>query len=426
MTRTTPGAVLGTAGYMSPEQVRGEAVDARSDIFSFGLVLYECLAGRPPFERPTGVELMTAILREDPPELPETVAPALRQIVSHCLEKEPGRRFDSARDLAFALRTVNLSATGSRTSASAPALRGRRRRWLWPAVSLRTGRAAGRSCHSTLLGAGPYRPRRLPLHTVCQRSRARRRGRLEPGRQEHRLPQDHRGRAATHGARARFRDPHPADEIGRSRVARLLVAGFDADLLHHPRRRWRIARYQPLGRQLQAHHGPFAQRRNLARRQNPGHLARHRISRAAAKHGVALFASGGRAPALSAGSLRGAPRSPGQRPALFTGWKFDPADHQRGDSADLAATFSRIQGSPAASVRQNRIQLHTARRLAAGQPPRDHLICHRRWTAGALAGRSAARKAAQTHGQHLGGGGPFLVPGRRAPGVHFGQPKTTT
>ena len=76
-TRTMPGAVLGTAGYMSPEQVRGEAVDARSDIFSFGLVLYECLAGRPPFERPTSVEVMTAILREDPPELPETVAPGI-------------------------------------------------------------------------------------------------------------------------------------------------------------------------------------------------------------------------------------------------------------------------------------------------------------------------------------------------------------
>ena len=134
-TRTMPGAVLGTAGYMSPEQVRGEAVDARSDIFSLGLVLYECLAGRPPFERPTSVEVMTAILREDPPELPETVAPSLRQIVMHCLEKEPDRRFHSARDLAFALRTVNLSAAGSRPSGQAPAVVDPRRKWLWPAAT---------------------------------------------------------------------------------------------------------------------------------------------------------------------------------------------------------------------------------------------------------------------------------------------------
>ena len=135
LTRTTPGAVLGTAGYMSPEQVRGEVVDPRSDIFSFGLVLYECLAGSPPFVRATGVELMTAILREDPPELPQTVAPALRQIVLHCLEKEPERRFYSARDLAFALRTVNISAAASRTSGkTAPLPNPPRRRWLWPAA----------------------------------------------------------------------------------------------------------------------------------------------------------------------------------------------------------------------------------------------------------------------------------------------------
>src|ERR1035437_9928732 len=140
LTRTSPGAVLGTAGYMSPEQVRGEAVDSRSDIFSLGLVLYECLAGRPPFTRTTGVELMTAILREDPPELPETIAPALRQIVAHCLEKEPDRRFYSARDLAFALRTVNTSATGSRGSGKTAALGSPRwRRWRWPAAACAFG-----------------------------------------------------------------------------------------------------------------------------------------------------------------------------------------------------------------------------------------------------------------------------------------------
>src|ERR1035437_3831142 len=130
LTRTSPGAVLGTASYMSPEQVRGEAVDSRSDIFSVGLVLYECLAGRPPFDRPTAVELMTATLREDPHELPESIATALRQIVAHCLENEPDRRFYSARDPAFALRTANTSATGSRGSGKTAALGSPRwRRW---------------------------------------------------------------------------------------------------------------------------------------------------------------------------------------------------------------------------------------------------------------------------------------------------------
>jgi eukaryotic-like serine/threonine-protein kinase len=113
MTRTTPGAVLGTAAYMSPEQARGIAVDYRSDLFSLGAVLYECLAGTGPFERPTGAEAMTAILREDPPELPDAVSPAMRQIVAHCLEKDAERRFHSARDLAFALRTASTASLPS-------------------------------------------------------------------------------------------------------------------------------------------------------------------------------------------------------------------------------------------------------------------------------------------------------------------------
>jgi serine/threonine protein kinase len=133
LTRTVAGAVLGTAAYMSPEQVRGEPVDPRSDIFSFGLVLHEALTGRQPFERTTAAEVMTAILREEPPELPASVAPALCQIVAHCLEKEPGRRFQSARDLAFALRTAGV---GSRSSGSVARIQsGRRRRWLWPAAA---------------------------------------------------------------------------------------------------------------------------------------------------------------------------------------------------------------------------------------------------------------------------------------------------
>jgi Tol biopolymer transport system component len=106
---TEPGTVMGTVGYMSPEQVRGQEADARSDIFSFGAVLYEMLSGRRAFARETAAETMTAILREEPPEL-GTIAsdlpPALARIVQHCLEKQPDERFQSARDLAFDLSSV--------------------------------------------------------------------------------------------------------------------------------------------------------------------------------------------------------------------------------------------------------------------------------------------------------------------------------
>jgi eukaryotic-like serine/threonine-protein kinase len=104
---TSAGVVLGTAGYMAPEQVRGEAVDHRTDIFAFGAVLYEMLSGRRAFQRNSSVEAMAAILKEDPPELVATgeqqIPPALERIVRRCLEKSPGQRFQSAKDLGFAL-----------------------------------------------------------------------------------------------------------------------------------------------------------------------------------------------------------------------------------------------------------------------------------------------------------------------------------
>ena len=125
---TSTGQIMGTAAYMSPEQIlRGEVPwTHRSDIFSLGLVIYECIAGKPPFERPTAVEVMTAILREDPAELPENTPPALRQIVWHCLEKEPEHRFHSARDLGFALRTASTATRGSGPVAEIPQIRGPR------------------------------------------------------------------------------------------------------------------------------------------------------------------------------------------------------------------------------------------------------------------------------------------------------------
>jgi serine/threonine protein kinase len=113
---TQPGTVMGTVGYMSPEQVRGEAVDHRSDIFSFGAVLYEMLSGRQAFGRDTAADSMSAILKEDPPEIAASASgssPALQRIVQHCLEKKPGERFQSARDIAFDLQAVSGSAVAS-------------------------------------------------------------------------------------------------------------------------------------------------------------------------------------------------------------------------------------------------------------------------------------------------------------------------
>ena len=121
---TEPGTVLGTVGYMSPEQVRGLAVDHRSDIFSFGAILYELLSGRRAFSGDTPADTMTAILKEAPPELSESgrvIPPALERVVRRCLEKNPAVRFQSASDLAFALNLDPSSGTTSGVAAARPA-----------------------------------------------------------------------------------------------------------------------------------------------------------------------------------------------------------------------------------------------------------------------------------------------------------------
>ncbi|MFZ5789047.1 MAG: protein kinase domain-containing protein [Acidobacteriota bacterium] len=113
---TLAGAVLGTVGYMAPEQVRGEPADARSDIFALGCLLYEMLSGERAFERGTAAETMAAILREPVPEVASSgveVVPELNRIVAHCLEKQPGERFQSASDAAFALRSLSTGGTGT-------------------------------------------------------------------------------------------------------------------------------------------------------------------------------------------------------------------------------------------------------------------------------------------------------------------------
>ncbi len=140
---TDPGVVLGTVGYMSPEQLKGRSVDHRSDIFSFGAILYEMLSGRRAFHGESAAETMSAILKEDPPELSDTnktVSPALERLVNHCLEKNLEERFHSARDLGFALEALSGStATSGQTvaiSALAPKWIRTRELMAWASAAL--------------------------------------------------------------------------------------------------------------------------------------------------------------------------------------------------------------------------------------------------------------------------------------------------
>jgi eukaryotic-like serine/threonine-protein kinase len=131
---TEDGAILGTAGYMSPEQVRARSVDHRSDIFSLGCVLYEMLAGRRAFVRDTGPDTISAILHEEPPALPDSVPRGLEQVVHRCLEKAAEDRFQSAREFGFALQ----ASADSLTAPSPQRVPSRARSWLW-AVSTALG-----------------------------------------------------------------------------------------------------------------------------------------------------------------------------------------------------------------------------------------------------------------------------------------------
>ena len=156
---TDAGTVLGTVGYMSPEQVRGIAVDHRSDIFSFGAVLYEMLSGARAFGGDSAVETMNAILKEDPPELPavdEALGAPLDRLVRHCLEKQPAERFQSARDLAFDLESLSARSGQTRSRADG-VVAGRRRVPLWAAsAAIAAALAAG------ALGAHALWPRSAP------------------------------------------------------------------------------------------------------------------------------------------------------------------------------------------------------------------------------------------------------------------------
>src|SRR6266487_2003520 len=115
---------MGTLGYMSPEQIKAEAADARSDIFALGVILYEMLSGQRPFKGDSAAETMAAILKEDPPDLSLTsqnISPGLERLVRHCLEKNPERRFQSTRDLAFDLESLT-GFSGPAAAMSAPSV----------------------------------------------------------------------------------------------------------------------------------------------------------------------------------------------------------------------------------------------------------------------------------------------------------------
>src|SRR6266496_3281022 len=133
---TEPGVVLGTMGYMSPEQVRGKPADYRSDIFAFGAILYEMLSGHRAFHGDTAADTMSAILTKEPPDLSATnrdIHPGLDRIVRHCLEKNPEERFHSAHDLAFDLEA--LSGISGPAAAVAPSRARLRRRSLFAPIT---------------------------------------------------------------------------------------------------------------------------------------------------------------------------------------------------------------------------------------------------------------------------------------------------
>jgi|GEM_PF-553091 len=145
MAATEPGMVLGTVGYMSPEQVRGESVDARSDLFSLGAIFYEMLAGIRAFKRNSSIETLNAILKEDPPDLLEmlpSLPPSVERLVRRCLEKDREQRFQSARDLAFNLETLASMSTSATLSGTAR-----------PAVTGSTAATTPTTKHSAMTGA---------------------------------------------------------------------------------------------------------------------------------------------------------------------------------------------------------------------------------------------------------------------------------
>jgi Tol biopolymer transport system component len=157
MAATEPGMVLGTVGYMSPEQVRGEAVDHRSDLFSLGTILFEMLTGARAFKRNSAIETLNAILKEDPPDLIDllpTIPPAIERLVRRCLEKDREHRFQSARDLSFNIETLAAMSGAATLSSRPPAATGATTR-LPPAATPHIPATAAHTAHPAHTQAPP-------------------------------------------------------------------------------------------------------------------------------------------------------------------------------------------------------------------------------------------------------------------------------
>ncbi len=144
-------AIVGTLHYMAPEVLRGESADTHSDLWAFGVVLYEMAAGARPFQGQTGYELSSAILREPPAPLPERVPAGLRAIIQRCLAKEPGQRYQRAGEVRAALEAIQ---SGIAVVPAAPTSEVSRRRWLWA-----LGGGAGLGMLALVVGLTPKGPR---------------------------------------------------------------------------------------------------------------------------------------------------------------------------------------------------------------------------------------------------------------------------
>jgi Tol biopolymer transport system component len=178
-TDTASGVVLGTAGYMAPEQVRGERVDARADLFALGCVLYELLSGRRAFQGESGIDTLHAILRDEPAPLAELraeVPPAVARVVDSCLAKSAAQRFQSAKDLALALDVVGATSgvsTSVATALRAPAARTPdRTRWALPAATAALALAGGLAVGRLTFRAEPPPPSRVRTLTYSGRDSA--------------------------------------------------------------------------------------------------------------------------------------------------------------------------------------------------------------------------------------------------------------
>ena len=189
--RRTPraGVVVGTVAYMSPEQASGLPLDARSDIFSFGIVLYELLAGRRPFEAANDLELLKTIVHAAPPPLPSDVPELLRNAVERALEKDPADRYQSMRELVIELKRIGRKSDAARRSRRSPSARRHvdracsgRSRWL------AAGARRRRSRHGVLTGACPSRRRSAARRhwRATMRSRGSRRAATRFLRRSHR------------------------------------------------------------------------------------------------------------------------------------------------------------------------------------------------------------------------------------------------